>query len=442
MRKSLLSATILFASLQSALAAVDRGTEQRANQLLSMGKPLEVVQLLRPRIGSSDSAQTWFLMGKASEQIGDLNGAAVAYRQVLARDPNAQRVKLDLARVLAARNQGDDASNAERLLREVRATNPPAQVAANIDRFLSMMQNRDAVGSAWRARATVGAGYDSNVNQATSAREVRLFGLPFTLSRDARKMGSAYMFFKGELDHIYRFNREFAWTSNLTFGARRNFNVQNFDSYTINAATGPVWQPGDKTTVLLPVFVNVMRYENERLKAGQRFYSNEFGIAPQVRYALTDAISANLTTSIARKHLFESQDRNSTVVNVSPGFDFRTASFGTFTVGASFGREISRQSTSSNRSIGGNLGWQYAFSNKLVGSVYGQYADSRYDAQEAAYDEKRRDKRTTLGLDLIYTWDWIGADILLSYAHTRNVSNIPLYSYTKDTASLAVRKAF
>ena len=98
MKKLLLSALLSSGLAAPALAAVDKATEQRAGQLLSAGQPAEAVQLLRARIGASDNAQTWFLMGKASEQSGDLNGAAAAYRQVLVRDPNAQRVKLDLER--------------------------------------------------------------------------------------------------------------------------------------------------------------------------------------------------------------------------------------------------------------------------------------------------------------------------------------------------------
>ena len=123
--RSLVLVTAFMGVLSPALAAVTPAQEKQAEALLASGKASDAAQLLRGRIAPSDSPQAWFLMGKSAEQSGDFTGAAAAYRQVLAKDPKAQRVKLDLARVL--QQQGDN-SNAERLYHEVRATNPPAQV--------------------------------------------------------------------------------------------------------------------------------------------------------------------------------------------------------------------------------------------------------------------------------------------------------------------------
>ena len=438
--RSLVLVTAFMGVPSPALAAVTPAQEKQAEALLASGKASDAAQLLRGRIAPSDSPQAWFLMGKSAEQSGDFAGAAAAYRQVLAKDPKAQRVKLDLARVL--QQQGDN-SNAERLYHEVRATHPPAQVVANIDRYLAMMNNRDQQGSAWRARATIGTGYDSNPGTATSAREVTMFGLPFTLSKEARKRGDGFAFFKGEIDHIYRFNREFAWTSNLTLGARKYFQLGDYDNFTFNASTGPVWQPGDRTTVLLPGYVNVSRFETAAKNFNDRWHSWEVGVAPQVRFAATDWLNLNLGTTLGRRTYFTDGNKDATVGSVSPGFDIRTANMGTFTLGATYGREAARVASYSNQSLGLNLGWQYAFTKNFVSSAYGTYTDSRYDEAEAIYGtDKRHDKRTVLGLDLIYTWDAIQADILLSYSRTWNQSNLPIYTYDKDTVSLAVRKAF
>ena len=438
--RSLILVTAFMGALSPAFAAVTPAQEKHAEALLASGKASDAAQLLRGRIDPSDSPQAWFLMGKAAEQSGDLAGAAAAYQQVLSKDPKAQRVKLDLARVL--QQQGDD-SNAERLFYEVRATNPPAPVVANIDRYLAMMNNRDQQGSAWRARATVGTGYDSNPGAATSARDVRMFGLLFSLSKEARKRGDGFAFFRGEIDHIYRFNREFAWTTNLTLGARKYFRLGDYDNFTFNASTGAVWQPGDKTTVLLPGYVNISRFETASKTFNDRWHSWETGLSPQVRFAVTDWLNLNLGTTLGRRSYYTDDSKDATVVSLSPSFDIRTPSLGTFTLGTTYGREAARVVTYSNQSLGLNLGWQYTFTKNFVGSAYGAYTDSRYDETEFIYGtDKRRDRRTTLGLDLIYTWDAIEADILLSYSRTWNQSNLPIYTYNKDTMSLSVRKAF
>lgn len=120
----------------------------------------------------------------------------------------------------------------------------------------------------------------------------------------------------------------------------------------------------------------------------------------------------------------------------------RTPSAGTFTLGLTGGREVARASFNSNKSLGFNLGWQYAFAKNLMGSAYATYTDSRYDQRESPYPEKRHDRRTVAGVDFIYNWEEIGSELLLSYSHTWNLSNLPLYRYNRDTVSLAVRKSF
>ncbi len=89
-------------------------------------------------------------------------------------------------------------------------------------------------------------------------------------------------------------------------------------------------QPGNHTTILLPVFTNVSRYENSKLAAGKRFFSNEYGVAPQVRYALNDVLSLNLASVFARRHYFEQAPRDATVLKAVPGIDIKTASAGLF----------------------------------------------------------------------------------------------------------------
>lgn len=430
----------LLATPISVQAAITPQVQAQASQLMNQGKARDAYALLRRHHSPNTAgAQEWFILGVAAYRARDLNAAESAFRQTLAFDPSSQRAKLELARVLQEKGVNPEA---EQLFLDVRSQNPPAQVAADIDRFLSMMQNRDARGHAYRARATIGAGYDSNVNQATKAQGVTLFGLPFTLSRDARQRGDGFGFFKGEFDHIYRFDRNFAWATNLSFTARRNFSQNDYDSYGFYAATGPVLQPGERTTIMLPVFANISRYENSKLAAGKRFFSNEYGVAPQVRYALTETLSLNLASVLARRHYFEQSPRDATVAKLAPGLDFRTATAGTFSAGLTAGREVAQSSIYSNRSRGATIGWQYAFARNFVTSVYGTYENIDYDAQEAMNDRIRRDRKMVAGLDAIYQSELLSGDIMFSFAHTWNDSNIPLYRYKRDVVSVGYRRSF
>jgi hypothetical protein len=75
-------------------------------------------------------------------------------------------------------------------------------------------------------------------------------------------------------------------------------------------------------------------------------------------------------------------------------------------------------------------------------SAYATYDDVRYDAREAIYPATRHDQRTTTGLDAIYKSEALRGDILFSYAHTWNNSNLPIFDYERDVLSLGYRKTF
>ena len=435
-----LAATLATATGGSAGAAITPGIEARASTLMKQGKSGAAYALLRRHHNpSSTNAQRWFILGVAAYRSGDLNNAERAFRRVLALDRNAPRAKLELARVLHRKGK---TAESEQLFREVRALNPPARVAANIDRFLAMMQNRDAKGHAYRARASVGVGYDNNVNQVTDSRLVTLFGLPFLLNRDARQRGSGFAFFKAEFDHIFRFNRQFAWATSVSFQARKFFAAGDFDSYAVTAATGPVFQPGNRTTIMVPVFVNIRRFENSALGSGKRFYSNEFGIAPQIRYALSRSLTVNLATVFSRRHFFEQQGRSANVFRAVLGYSVKLNGANTVSLSAIYGRSLARQSIYSNYSFGSQASWQIAFGRNFVVALRGSTEAVRYDAKEAIYSAIRRDQRTTVGVNAIYKSELLKGDILFSYAHSWNQSNLAIFDSERDVLSIAYRKAF
>ncbi len=440
MLKAALSACVAFVPATPSQAAITPAIEGRASALMKQGNPRAAYALLRRNHDPAKArAQHWFILGIAAYRSGDLAAAERAFRQVLVREPQAPRAKLELARVLHKRGQ---LAESGRLFQEVRALNPPARVAANIDRFLAMMRDRNAKGHAYRVRATVGAGYDSNANQATDARMVTLFGLPFLLNRDARRRGSGFAFFKGEFDHIYRFDRHFAWATSVSFAAKKQFTASDYDAYTVMAATGPVLQPGNRTTIMLPFFVNVKRYENSALASSDRFYSNEFGIAPQLRHAVSRVLTANLSAVFSRRHYFQQSQQSANVARVAAGVDVKVNARNTLSGGLIYGRELARRSFYSNRSVGAQASWRIAFARNFVVILRGSLEKVRYDSRQPIYSAVRRDRRFVAGADAIYKLDKPGGEILLSYARTWNNSNLAIFDFDRDVLSMAYRKPF
>ena len=106
--------------------------------------------------------------------------AAVLFRAILDEKPGATRVRLELARVLAA--MGDEAG-ARRQLRQAEAAGLPPEVAVVVNQFGNALHSAQRLGGSLQLAVAP----DSNINRATSATTLDTIIAPLTLSQDARQ---------------------------------------------------------------------------------------------------------------------------------------------------------------------------------------------------------------------------------------------------------------
>lgn len=124
-------------------------------------------------------AEARFRRGMLLAELKRYTEAATAFRALLDDKPNAARVRLELARVLAS--MGDEVG-ARRAVRQARATGLPEDVAATVDQFARALRSTRPFGGSMQ----VALAPDSNINRATQARTLDTVIAPLTLSRDAR----------------------------------------------------------------------------------------------------------------------------------------------------------------------------------------------------------------------------------------------------------------
>lgn len=136
-------------------------------------------------------AEARFRLAMMRADQGRYADAAIGLRRLLDDRPDAVRVRLELARVLAA--MGEDAG-ARRALRQARAGSLPDDVAATIDRFDLALRSRRKVGGS----LDIALAPDSNVNRATRARTLDTSVAPLTLSDDARARSGLGLRFGGQ----------------------------------------------------------------------------------------------------------------------------------------------------------------------------------------------------------------------------------------------------
>ena len=122
-----------------------------------------------------------FLYGTIALAREDWETAIARFRSMLSRDPSLLRVRLDLA--FAFFRAGED-RNAEYHFRQaLGADDLPAAARARALALLDEIRRRKS----WSVSTAVALVPDSNINAATRAREIELFGLRAELSEDARQ---------------------------------------------------------------------------------------------------------------------------------------------------------------------------------------------------------------------------------------------------------------
>jgi tetratricopeptide (TPR) repeat protein len=124
-------------------------------------------------------AEALFRNGMMLAEQRKYKKAAIAFRRLLDEKPDATRVRLELARLLAL--IGDE-NAARRELRQARAEGLPSDVAIVVDQFANALRSRQGFGGSFE----IALAPDSNINRATNARTLDTVIAPLTLSRDAR----------------------------------------------------------------------------------------------------------------------------------------------------------------------------------------------------------------------------------------------------------------
>ena len=156
--------------IEAARTALSRGKLDDAEFLLGGVKP-----------GEGDADDLDFLRGTIALGQGDWQTAIARFRAMLARDPTLLRVRLDLAFAYFQAREDKQAAYHFRLV--LGEDDLPPAVRANTLAFLDRIRRRKS----WSVSGALALAPDSNINAATSSREVNLFGFPAQLSEDARQ---------------------------------------------------------------------------------------------------------------------------------------------------------------------------------------------------------------------------------------------------------------
>lgn len=117
--------------------------------------------------------------------------AAILLRQILDEQPNAQRVRLELAHVLDL--MGNEAG-ARRALREAQAGGLPLDIARLVDRYSAALRAQKPVG----ASIDIALAPDSNINRATRSDTLGTILGDFALDENAKQRSGVGLALRGQ----------------------------------------------------------------------------------------------------------------------------------------------------------------------------------------------------------------------------------------------------
>lgn len=421
---SLLTLTLLF-------SAVPSETNEKAISYLKNKEIQKAYELLvKSYTEKNYDNQMLFLLGTSAKQLGEFNQAIQYFEELLQRDKKALRVKLDLASVYY---QTHNLKKAKELLLEVKATQPPKKVGDNIDTFLAVIDK--GIPKAWSINFGIGYQYDSNVNAGPDTETVLMYGLPFTLDKDAKDNSDTAFKYNFRFNHIKKINGISLQTS-ISASATDYKDINSLDSQSLSASFGPSWRNG-KIAYSVPLVTSV-----QKIGHTDRYYSYSRGISPQLSFQVNDRLSIATSLSLSNKRYYKNRDKESNSYTISPSTRYFLDQSSYLTGGFYFGEENSHTRTSSNNSHGLNIGYFKAFSQKLNMYASTSWSTTDYKGIETAYSKSREDENTTYGLNFNYVFSKYDINASLNMSYTDNQSNISMYEYERKIIGLNFSKSF
>ena len=408
--------------------APTRSLDDIVDALIRQGRTDDALALLDAIIAASpDDQQAHFLRGLVASSQGDYRKAIAIFRAILIDHPEAVRVRLELARAFFLDR---DYQNADRQFRAVRAGDLPAAVKANVDAFLfQIRQSKD-----WSYSFSIALAPDTNLNAASTAREVAIYGLPFKLSDDARKksgIGAA-------VDANVEWAPRIASNGRLRLGTgfqRREYDGSTFDDMTLSAQIGPrfVFPRWD---------VSLLGTGFRRWYGGKGYAKAVGGRMEAIHYAGSRTVISGSLGAV-RLDYDRQNERDGWVYNAGLGLmrQLDQTSAATLKLG------VNRQdaAVSAYRNWSGILGAGYFRELPKGFSVYIEpsYAFARYDAALPAFPQVRSDRIVSATVAVL------NRRIVLSrftpriaYTFTHMNSSIDLYDYDRHRVELGLTTTF
>ncbi len=409
-----LSAVELFEVAEKANAAGDSDTAMTVFTALSKDPDIEVRTEARFRHAQLLAGQKKFV------------DAASLYRAILDEKPDAQRVRLELAYVMA---QLGDLGAAQRELRLAQAGGLPPEVSRLIDQFSNALR----AGKPYGASIEIALAPDSNINRATKSQTLDTVIAPFDLSEDAQAQSGLGLAVKGQAYLRAGIDKRSVLLVRV-LGSADLYSKRKFNDVSLGIQAGPEIRSGKDR-------INVSLGYTERSFGGTT-YSNIINVSANLAHPLGNTAQGSVGVTISDFNNRQNNLQDGTIYSANMGYERAFSS----RFGAGLSVTAVRQALSdpgyATASGAFNL---FAFrevgKTTLVASA--GYSHLEADARLFLFPRRRIDDRYTANLGATFRQLTIkGFAPVVRLEYERNDSSVGLYGYKRIAGSIGIARAF
>ncbi len=426
------------------LAALEKIITE-AESLMASNQSLQAYLLLLPNeFEHAGDKRFDYLLGISALDSGKPDKATLAFERVLAVDPNFAGARLDMAR---AYYQLGDVPRARTEFEAVLKQDPPEAARLTILKYLGAITKAEEAQRLQISMYLEGSyGSDSNANNSTSQSEVKVpaFGnIAFTLNPSNVQTPDNYYTGATGIDINNKLNGE--WSLYLGGDARKrgNQHLKTLDYGSLDIRAGLTYGTGDDVFRAGATFSQFsVDHETNR---------NSNGLSADWRHSFSPVDQLNFFANYGGNRFVDStmkvNDSNQTVLGTSFLHileNGKTATFGSFNVVND--KAVNGRADGNKKGLGLRLGGQSSLIDNFDLFANLGCQTGKYDKDNAAFSTPTspRARKDT-------TWDWsFGLNWHLDknwtlrpqMSYTNNISNIPIYSFTRTDRSITLRRDF
>ncbi len=409
-----LSAGQLFEMAEKALAAQDDAAARAIYEALAHDPDLNV------------RCEARFRHAQLLEAEKHYTEAAALLRAVLDDRPEAQRVRLGLARIQAMMG---DAAGAYRSLRQAQAGGLPPDIAQAVEKYVAALRSYKP----WGGSFEVALAPDSNINRATDAKTLDTVIAPLTLSQDARSRSGLGLKGSGQLYLRANVGEGLTLVPSVS-GQGSLYRASQFNDVSGSAQLGLEW-----------------RLNKDRLTPSAGYTSRWYGGHP---YAQTPSLSVNWlhpagkraqldsNVGISRARYTRNDFQDGMIYNASISYERALTARSGASLSLSGNRQTAKDPGYATASGGAGLVYWHDF-GKL--SVFGTATVNRLEADRRLflYPERRREWYARAGGGAVLRQIQLaGFSPVVRIAYERNWSTVGIYDYRRISTDVGITRAF